>query len=135
MIMTMIMIMIMIAGTHLPTTDPCRDLWWVVVAVDRAHWGSLANYTSVQHVCETEYISYDATVAGSRPSLAPHVDNGAKVTIVALLHDEASFDGGVNFFGGAVCGGARSHRMRRCARPTPAPTASGQPGRCLLSAT
>ena len=84
-----------------------------MAAVDTEHWGSLRPYIELQYVCEVEYISYDASVEGSRPSLAPHVDNGAKVTIVALLRDERSFEGGANFFGGGARGGARSYRMKR----------------------
>jgi hypothetical protein len=83
-----------------------------MAAVDSKHWQSLQSYLPLQRMCEVEYISYDASVEGSRPSLAPHVDNGAKVTIVALLRDQDSFTGGVNFFGGGLRGGARSHRMR-----------------------
>ena len=84
-----------------------------MAAVDAAHWGSLSEAERVQFICEIEYICYDASVPGSRPNLAPHVDNGAKVTIVALLADESDFDGGTNFFGGGANGGARSHRMKR----------------------
>lgn len=84
-----------------------------MAAVDSTHWGSLTQAERVQFMCEIEYICYDASVPGSRPNLAPHVDNGAKVTIVALLVDENDFDGGTNFFGGGCNGGARSHRMKR----------------------
>ena len=84
-----------------------------MAAVDNAHWGSLSEAERVQFMCEVEYICYDASVQGSRPNLAPHVDNGAKVTIVALLVDENDFDGGTNFFAGGTNGGARSHRMKR----------------------
>lgn len=83
-----------------------------VLGVDAAQWGSLAAADPIQHVLECEYIEYDGAADGPPPKIEPHVDNGAKVTIIVLLSDQRSFDGGMNFFGGGPDGQPRTHQLK-----------------------